>query len=471
VPETPAAEGGSRTATRSLRLTLSLLLLPAMLVGLVLGGAGAYFLSRGPAEDAYDRSLHNAAIAIGGQLHPSGGQIVLDIPAVAERMLRTRQVDALFYRATGPDGRFLGGHADLPAPPAEASEGPEPGSRVYQARHLGLPVRALAIGYPCAREVCQVIVAETTRKRVRLESRIVAGTVLPMLGLTVVLLAVIWFGIARGLFPLERLSRAIQARSPRDLSAIDPRLAPGEARPMVDALNGLLSDVARSNEREQRFIADAAHQLRTPLAGMLAHAELALGEPMSDSSRHELRQVHQGALRTVRIANQLLALASVGTGSAAAGEPERVDASRLAGEMVDGWVHKAMSAEIDIGFELDAAAARGNATLLSEAFDNLVQNALDYCGSGGRVTVRTGARGEPRIAYFEVSDDGPGIPEAERSRVVERFYRIAGTPGTGSGLGLAIAKEIANAHGGDLAIEAADSGRGCRARIELPAAP
>jgi signal transduction histidine kinase len=100
-----------------------------------------------------------------------------------------------------------------------------------------------------------------------------------------------------------------------------------------------------------------------------------------------------------------------------------------------------------------------------------VQNALDYSGSGGRVTVRTGAQGEPRIAYFEVSDDGPGIPEAERSRVVERFYRIAGTPGTGSGLGLAIAKEIANAHGGDLAIEAADSGRGCRARIELPAAP
>jgi two-component system sensor histidine kinase TctE len=285
----------------------------------------------------------------------------------------------------------------------------------------------------------------------------------------VLTLVIVWFGVARGLAPLYRLSDEIRKRSARDLRPIEPAEAPEETKALIEALNQLLIQVEELHRNQQRFLANAAHQLRTPLAGLQAHAELALAQPLPQAARAEVEQVHSATVRTARLANQLLALARAEPGGHA-GIRSTVDLKRLVEEAADEWVHQAMVRDIDLGFELQPATVQGDVVLLREALGNLVHNAIEYVPRGGRVTVHTGAReGEP---FIEVEDDGPGIPAAERTRVLERFYRVPGTSGTGSGLGLAIVREIATAHGASLEIQdgglPGPAGPGCRVRIKFP---
>jgi len=236
----------------------------------------------------------------------------------------------------------------------------------------------------------------------------------------------------------------------------------------VSALNGLLGEVAQASRNQQRFLANAAHQLRTPLAGLQAHTELALAKPVPIEVRSELEQVHQATIRTARLANQLLALARAEPG--ARGNAAELNLKSLAESEADAWVHQALARDVDLGFELESAPVQGDAFLLREALANLVHNAIEYSQRGGRVTVRTGRNGTH--SFLEVEDDGPGIPPAERERVLERFYRVPGTPGTGSGLGLAIVREIASGHGAAISITDAMAGssatRGCRVAITFP---
>jgi two-component system sensor histidine kinase TctE len=273
--------------------------------------------------------------------------------------------------------------------------------------------------------------------------------------------------VARGLSPLQELSEQIRRRSPRDLRPVEAAAVPEEARPLVDGMNRLLGEVAETSRQQQRFLADAAHQLRTPLAGLQAHAELALALPMPADCRAELVQVHGATVRTARLANQLLALARAEAGARGTDAPARTDLRRVVGESADEWVRRALARQIDLGFELSDAVAQADPFLLREALANLVHNALEYTPAGGRVTVRV--RRRPAAAgpevVIEVEDDGPGIPAFERERVLERFYRIPGTGGTGSGLGLAIVREIVQAHGAALALGEGEEGRGCRVTL------
>jgi two-component system sensor histidine kinase TctE len=291
---------------------------------------------------------------------------------------------------------------------------------------------------------------------------------LPQALLAVLTLVIVWFGVARGLAPLYRLSDEIRKRSARDLRPIEPAQAPEETKALIEALNQLLIQVDELHRNQQRFLANAAHQLRTPLAGLQAHAELALAQPLPPEARTELEHVHSATVRTARLANQLLALARAEPGGHA--EPRSsVDLKRLVEDAADEWVHQAMVRDLDLGFELQPATVQGDVFLLREALGNLVHNAIEYVQGGGRITVRTGVRkGEP---FVEVEDDGPGIPSAERARVLERFYRLPGTSGTGSGLGLAIVREIATAHGASLGIGDGAAGsaaaRGCTVEIKF----
>ena len=275
-----------------------------------------------------------------------------------------------------------------------------------------------------------------------------------------------WFGITRGLAPLARLSDEILERSPRDLRAINEGGAPAEAKPLVSALNKLFDQVDESNRNQQRFLANAAHQLRTPLAGLQAHTELAMAQPVPDACRAELEYVHSATIRTARLANQLLALARAEPGGNRPAEFARIDLRQVVEECADEWVHRSLAKDVDLGFDIAAAGVRGDAFLLRELLVNLIGNAVEYTQSGGRVTVRTGMGGTG--AFLEVEDDGPGIPVAERERVLERFYRLPGTSGTGSGLGLAIVREIALAHGARVEIVDGQGGRGCCVRLNFP---
>jgi two-component system sensor histidine kinase TctE len=450
---------------RSLRALLLRLLLPPVAVMLAIGTYAAYRVVVDPGAEAYDQSLVNTGVALGERIRVRDGRIAFDLPNVAERIARTDKYDEIYYVVRGPGGERIAGDAGLPRPSADAE--PLDGVIAHDGEYGGKPLRLVTLQVPCGDEDCTVSVAETTNKRLRLAREILVSSVLPLALLAVVTLALVWFGVARGLRPLQDLSREIGARSPRDLRPLDAGKSPAEVRPLVDSINHLLGEVAEANRNQQRFFANAAHQLRTPLAGLRAHAELALAQPLPQACRAELEQVHGASVRTARLANQLLALARVEAGARTPEARAGANLKQVVEGAADEWVHRALDRDIDLGFELADATVSGDAFLLREALANLVHNALEYTPPGGRVTVRT-ANGAARVR-LEVEDDGPGIAPAERARVLERFYRAPGTAGTGSGLGLAIVREIAAAHGAEVEIGEGEGGRGCRVTLMFPA--
>lgn len=450
-------------AARSLRGRLLRILLPPVAAMLTLAAVVQYFIALEHAKDAYDQALGDIAIALGGRIGATGDGVQFDLPAAAEQALRTDKYDTIYYQVSDPAGRVLAGDPGLPQTPG--SRQPDDGMITYDGLYQGKKVRVLALLVPCSGRVCTVRVAETMNKRQRLAGAMVLTSLVPELLIAALALALVWVGVRKGLAPLEELSREIRARSASDLRPIDIAHAPQEAQPLVGALNQLFGQVAEASGNQQRFLANAAHQLRTPLAGAQAHAEIALAQAMPAETRTEMQQAHRGIIRTARLANQLLALARAEPGGARIGEFLPLDLRALVEDMAEEWVHRALAREIDLGFELAAAPASGNALLLGEALANLIHNALEYAPGGGRVTVRCGAR--DGHSFLEVEDDGPGIPEGERERVLERFYRVRGTPGDGSGLGLAIVREIAQAHGAQVAVGAGEGGRGCRVEIRF----
>ena len=441
---------------------------------LLAGTVGAYFLSLEPASEAYDQALVDVGIALGERIRSSGETVSFDLPGAAEQVLRTDKYDTIYYAVRRADGSALAGDPGLP--PVPAAQQPDDGVIAYDGEYLGRKIRVAALLVPCGGGTCTVQVAETTNKRSKLARYIVLSSLVPELLITLATLAIVWFGVKRGLVPLEELSSEIRSRSARDLRPIDPGHAPEEARPLVGALNLLFGQVAESSSNQQRFLANAAHQLRTPLAGLQAHTEIALTQDVPEATRAQLEQVHRATIRTARLANQLLALARAEPGGYRADAFARVNLRAVVEDAADEWVHRAMAKEIDLGFELSDAPVAGDALLLREALANLVHNALEYTPQGGRVTVTTGMRnaeaflGGPRndCAFLEVEDDGPGIPPAEHEQVLERFYRVPGTSGTGSGLGLSIVREIALAHGAGISIRTGAHGRGCKVGLTFP---
>jgi two-component system, OmpR family, sensor histidine kinase TctE len=454
-------------AARSLRAHLLRMLLRPIGALLVLGALVAYYPSIEPATLAYDQGLIDAGISLGTYIRTGdAGGYRLELPSAVDQVLRRDSYDSVYYRVLGPDGEPIAGDEGLPGPPPEREA--RDGFISYDTAYKGQKVRAVAVPAKCGDAACSVVVAETTVKRRRMARDILFSSLLPEMLIAIATVLIVWFGVKRGLGPLARLSDEIKARSPGDLRPIAAADTPEETRPLVSALNGLLDEVAQASRNQQRFLANAAHQLRTPLAGLQAHTELALAKPLPPEVRAELEQVHQATIRTARLANQLLALARAEPG--ARGNAAELNLKALAESEADGWVHQALARDVDLGFELDWAPVQGDAFLLREALANLVHNAIEYSPRGARITVRTGRNGTH--SFLEVEDDGPGIPLPERERVLERFYRVPGTPGTGSGLGLAIVREIAAGHGATISITDATGGssatRGCRVAITFP---
>jgi two-component system, OmpR family, sensor histidine kinase TctE len=440
---------------RSLRAHLLRLLLPPIAALLAVGAVVAYYPSLEPATQAYDQALVDIGLAIGSQVRVGETQYRFELPQAVDQVLRTDRFDRIYYRIMSPSGIEIAGDPDLPPPPGD--------DIAHNTVYDGKEVRVVNVQSPCGSSICTVLVGETTLKRQRLARDILLQSLFPEILIALATLVIVWFGVKRGLEPLARLSEEIKSRSAGDLRPIDAAGVPSETRPLVGALNGLLEEVSASSRSQQRFLANAAHQLRTPLAGLQAHTEIALAQPIPEACRTQLEQVRRATIRTGRLANQLLALARTEPGARSA--TAAVDLKGIAGGEADGWVRQSLARDIDLGFELDPALVQGDAFLLREALSNLVHNAIEYSNRGGRVTVRTGRRNGH--AFLEVEDDGPGIAPEERERVLERFYRVPGTPGTGSGLGLAIVREIAASHAASLFVAEGTAG-GCRVGITFP---
>lgn len=297
-------------------------------------------------------------------------------------------------------------------------------------------------------------VAETLERRNALANEIIRGIIVPQFLLLPIAVFLVWFGLSRGLHPLQAVQERIRNRRPDDFSPIDPRGTPEELAPLLTSFNDLLLRLEQNISAQKRFIGDAAHQLKTPLAGLRTQAELALKEGDAKELRNSLRHIASSAERSARMVSQLLSLARMENLRDAA-LFERLDLAALARGVVGEWVPQALSRGIDLGFECEVSPApvHGLPLLLRELMSNLVDNALQHTPRGGSVTLRVSRR-DPISSgvLLEVEDTGIGISESDQSRIFDRFYQVLGARGEGSGLGLAIVLEIADQHQANVAV-------------------
>jgi two-component system sensor histidine kinase TctE len=414
---------------------------------------------------AYDRLLLESALDIGRQVKVLHDRIYVDLPEIAVQMLQSRESGRLYYQVTGPKNEYITGEPDLPPPPDPFSE------RVnyYDDDYHGRPVRIVTLRLPLetgkTESMVMVQVAENRSARNDFARQIIARMVLPQLLLIVLAGCMLWLAVGRALAPLETLRREVESRSHRDLSALPIQQTPHEVRPLISAMNELLERLSLALASQQRFIADAAHQLRTPIAGLKTQTELALRQTPPGEAHATLKQLRSATERTTRLVNQLLSLARAEPLGARAQPMQRLDLKTLARNTTTDWVPRALERNIDLGFEADAEHIEvdGEPFLLREMLNNLLDNAIRYTQTGGQVTVRVNC--SAGRACVSVEDNGPGIPESERTHVFERFYRVLGTGAEGCGLGLAIVREIAQSHGAEVKLDTAMDGTGTTVQI------
>ncbi len=419
---------------------------------------------------AYDRSLLDSAIDIGKQIKLKDGRIHADLPDVVLEMLVTGEPGKFYYLITGPGGEYIAGHKGLPLPPEPEADK----ASYYDAEFLGRQVRIAALSLPLEgdRDKGMVLIqtAETVTGRTDFARQIMLRKMLPQVVLIFLAAFAVWYAVGRGLSQLTALQKEIAHRSHRDLSALPEEQTPQEVRPLIHAMNELLERLSRALAAQQRFIADAAHQLRTPLAGIKTQTELALRQAQSPEAQSTLRQLQAATEQTTRLINQLLSLARAEPGAERARATEKLDLAKLARDTTTEWVPRALARDVDLGFDSPLAAARvdGDSFLLKEMLNNLLDNAIRYTQTGGQVTVRVTP--DTREIVLSVEDNGPGIPAGERERAFERFHRVLGTGVEGVGLGLAIVREIAQSHGGDANLASGAGGAGTLVRVTLPMA-
>lgn len=372
------------------------------------------------------------------------------------------------YALVDPDGRLLHGAGWLAGLPPTGLE-PE----FHSEEHGGTTWRIVRQRQPTVLGEIVIAVADGSDPRQQWARSILFKVLLPNLVLIAAAAFAVGWAVKRALKPLLALKEAVERRSPRDLSAIDESSSPEEVRPLVDSLNRLFGLVNAQAESQRRFIADAAHQLRTPLAGLQAQVEAwgqaASVQPGQSTLELPTEQVHKlrGATRrTSQLANQLLALSRADARGMLSQPTEAVDLKALCEDILQAHLDAATARRIDLGLDAEAAEVMAHEWLLRELLSNLVDNAVKYCHEGGAVTIRCGRRAGG--AFLEVEDDGPGLAAGEMGRVLERFYRVKGTLGEGNGLGLAIAEEIARAHHSHLQLQAGGGGRGLKVTLPLP---
>ncbi len=464
---------------------LDWMLMPLLLLWPVSIGV-TYLIAKSIANEPFDRSLEDRVTVLAQQVKEVNGQLSAHLPFAARDILRADDVDNVYFQISGPQRELIAGDSDMPLP--EDEDKPVPWSvmlRDAEMRNTEIRVAYTYVNLVPTRlsearageRFALVQVGETLDKRHQLANQIIKGVILPEFIILPIAIALLWFALSRGLSPLTALQDSIRSRRSDDLSPIDSRAVPEEISPLVRSLNEMLGRVSHSIQSQKRFIADAAHQMKTPLAGMRMQSELALRQDSRDEIQRSLEQLAKSSASATRLVNQLLALARAENDSPQATPLQPVEMGELARRTVQEWFMVAQAREIDLGFEtIDGQlTVPGNATMLREMLNNLIDNALRYTQRQGSVTVRVHADAERRLIILEVEDNGPGIAPQERAHVFERFYRILGSEVDGSGLGLAIVREIAQRHGAEVDIfsnpRSSDPRHpGCLFRISMPMA-
>jgi two-component system sensor histidine kinase TctE len=428
--------------------------------------AYTYFDSVDEVNVGFDRTLAGSALMMAERVGTEDGRLTIDIPYAAMQMLESGFRDRVYYRVVDlADGSLVTGYDDLPQPP----RAPTPDVPLFfDATYKGSPVRFAALVRPVYDPVVKgpalIQIGESTAARQAQARRILVETTVKELASIALIAVLLWWAVRRGLAPLRRLRDRIAARDAGDLSPIPPQDAPREIVPLIDTINIQTARQQAMNDFQHQFIADASHQLKTPLTVLKTQAELALRQPDIEATREVVRGMLASTDATARMVRKLLALAR--SDPAHAASMAVVDLARLAREVTLEFSGQAIARSIDLGYEGDARVeVVGSDVLLRELVVNLLDNALRYLGRPGRVTLRV--RRDDAAPVLEVEDDGPGIPPADRQRLTERFYRRPDAKGEGSGLGLAIVAGIATRHGAELQFDQAGDGRGLLVRVRF----
>ncbi|WP_423221921.1 sensor histidine kinase N-terminal domain-containing protein [Ideonella margarita] len=472
-PRSAASPSGDAAAPREQRSLfgeiLDWMLAPLLLLW-PMSVALTWLVAQNIAARPYDRDLGQLTRMVARQMtieaanHPGP----LRLPESAAALLRSDDVDRIYFQVLGPGGRLLAGDPEIPQPEAETGSSGDVQFRDDAIQNESVRVASLRLS-PVDGElpaVAVVQVAETLDKRSRLATEIIKGVILPQFVILPLAVLLVWFALARGIAPLSQLQQRIRRRESHDLSPIDEHDAPEEVAPLVRSINDLLARLDQSMGSQKHFLADAAHQLKTPLAGLRTQAELAQREidagGDSKSVKRSLQQISLSSQRAAHMVNQLLSMARAEDEEQARRQQE-FNIVRLATETVQDFVPRAMDKHIDLGYEgpepgVPVPRLVGQPLLVRELIRNLVDNALQYTPEHGTVTVRVMPDPFGQVVVLQVEDNGPGIPEAERELVFQPFYRTLGTDVDGSGLGLAIVKEIADKHRAQMLVEPTRSG-------------
>lgn len=409
-----------------------------------------------------DRMLVGSARAIAERVAMAEGVLDATIPPAAIEMFDTGDRDSVYYRVETANGRLLTGYPDLPQASQSGSI-----EASYRDRRLRLTTLSHAVIGAGTDSPIRVTVGVTLAGHDAMVQRLWFSAFAQQLALVAIAGLFVLLGLRRGLAPLMRLRDTVRSPDRSDLDPVEVPGAQSEIRPLIDALNAYMERVRAQMAAQRRFIANAAHQLRTPLALMSTQASYVLRESAADRREEALVALQAGSGRLARLAEQLLTLSRAEPGSSRP-RADRIDLTEAAREVLETHAPKAVERNIDLGLEeAGPVPVIGDGTMLREMIVNLVDNALRYTPAGGTVTVQLAAIG--REGVLTVTDTGPGIPAEEREQVFERFYRIAGAAEEGSGLGLAIVREVVENAGGSVALGGA-AGSGLRVEVRLPLA-
>ncbi|MDO9162110.1 MAG: sensor histidine kinase N-terminal domain-containing protein [Methylococcaceae bacterium] len=429
---------------RSLKSVILLRLAIPLIIFMALETVVSYFVTLHYVDNAYDRWLLDSARSLTQEIKLDAGKVVVDLPPEALEIFKWDESDKTYFKIISAQQGVIAGDKFVPEPFDDDTDWTR--AVFLDETMYGEPVRVVSMMLPTepGAEKIFVHVAETVNKRRAMMIDILLADLVPQLILVLVVGLFLLRGIKRGLQPLQLVANEIAQRSPRDLRPIPERHVYQEVQVLTNTINELLQRLAHGIASQQRFIANAAHQLRTPLAGLKLQAARALREQNVEAMQPALEQIQNSADRMAHLTSQLLVLAR---SEPIEGDYELVpvDLVELARSTCMEFVPKALQRNIELGFESDEPALiiKGDAILLRELLANLLDNAITYGHEHGNILIKLERNPTPCLI---VEDDGPGIPESERQRIFERFYRIPGTSGVGCGLGLAIVKEIADLH-------------------------
>jgi two-component system sensor histidine kinase TctE len=444
-------------------LTPLLLLWP---VSLVL----TWLVAQNIAGKPFDRALEYNVGALAQLVTVSNNRVQFNLPQPAREILRADDSDTVYYQVLGARGEYLSGERELMVPDqTDKTVLGEVYIRDSEVRGVEVKVAYTWVKLPLpGNKAALVQVAETMEKRSVLATEIVKGVMLPQFVILPLAVLLVWLALVQAIKPLNQLEERIRARKPDDLSPIDAQAVPMEVAPLVHSVNDLLMRLKDSISTQKRFLADAAHQLKTPLAGLRMQADLAQREGANaEELKHSLRQIGRASIRATHTVNQLLALARAES-SGSAMPRVTCDLAELTMSVVRDCVPRAIEKYIDLGYEgtqpgSEGGQLAGNPTLLKELIRNLVDNAINYTPSSmtqpGIITARVLTDPYGKTLVLQVEDSGPGVPEAERELIFQPFYRALGTEADGTGLGLPIVMEIAHQHNATVSMESTHLGR------------